>query len=108
MSRHIPPRLARAIRIALGIGVTLIGGGFVLFLFALNGYTEDEGTEPANTLWLAIPLALAVAAVAVLTVRAIARALPPRRRDWSITDVKLIVLSVGVFTAILILRSILS
>jgi hypothetical protein len=89
---------ANAIRIVVGVIATLVFGLVDLFLIASNGYEYENNPDRAHTLPFAIPFALVVVAIAVLTVGATVSA--TRRRQWSILAVKL-VLAVCAFFAVI-------
>ena len=60
----------------------VIPAGFLTFLaWTLDGYVEDYGMEPANTIPFAIPWTLATLALVALAL--IAATLPARRERFS-------------------------
>ncbi len=91
------------IRIVIGLVASVLGGVVALFLFALNGYQEDEGTAVLHTLWLAIPLALTAATIGVLTIGAVFNR--ERRVRWSIWAFKLVLAAVVVLGVVLAINA---
>jgi|SRR5689334_5531924 Kef-type K+ transport system membrane component KefB len=88
-------------RIGFNTFATVVGGLFSWVFFALNGYESDPPVPPWHTLWIAIPLVTASAAVGLLTVVAAFSA--SRREEWSWRGLYIVLVTVPSVVSLVVL-----
>lgn len=87
-----------AIRTLISAILLLCAAVIALLGIASDGYQEDYGSTPANTLWWAIPWTAATAVLGVLVLGSIFD--PTRRPRWSRVALALALLMALVFAAL--------